>query len=67
MTRTELLNYIGRKVFFTNPQGRLNTITIKKESVDAILDLQESGWKLIKPMERVGGECEACSSWHMIQ
>ena len=60
MSRTELLNHVNTTVFFTNPLGRLNSVTIRKESVDKLLELQESGWKFIKPAVVTGGQCISC-------
>ena len=62
MSRTDLLNHINTEVFFTNPLGRLNSVTIKKESVDKLMELQEHGWKFIKPMVRIDEGCVACES-----
>lgn len=62
MSRTELLNHVDTTVFFTNPLGRLNSVTIKKSSIDKLMELQESGWKFIKPMQRVDAGCASCES-----
>ena len=60
MTRIELLNEEGNQVFFTNPIGRLNSITIKKERVDDYIGMQDNGWVFIRPMKRVDLGCAAC-------
>jgi len=60
MSRTDFLENDGNEVFYTNPLGRLLSLIVKSDRVDKYINMQESGWKFIKPLKRDGESCVSC-------
>ena len=63
MAKHELVSLIGSSIFRKSPNGSLTQIEITNYKVaEYLLSLQEYGYTLIRPVQRLGGECEACSA-----